>query len=155
MLRERPVESLFRHPQCDDHVDSFTLLRSHGRQVMQGVRACILIRVIDEIRYTNDASGIAAAYFDNPGTGFGPFHDSDGVENETDFFEFVLGGLARVHVGDVDDCLLVKVQHFVDRIGVATLIEVVADPQMLEVPVPVELVVIVESNRCELGFVLR
>ena len=55
----------------------------------------------------------------------------------------------------MDDCLLVKVQHFVDRIGVATLIEVVADPQMLEVPVPVELVVIVESNRCELGFVLR
>ena len=107
MLCEGPIESLFRHPQRDDYVNSFALLRGHGRQVMQGVHACILIRVIDEIRYTNDASVITAAYFYNPGIGFGPFYGSDGVENETDFFEFVFGGLARVHVGDVDDCLLV------------------------------------------------
>ena len=41
-----------------------------------------------------------------------------------------------------------------DRIGVAALVEVVADPQVLEIPLSVELVVIVESNRGELGFVL-
>ena len=74
---------------------------------MQGVCSRILIRIVHQVCYANDATVIAAPHFDNPGAGFGAFHGADGVEDETNFFEFVLGGLAGIHVGDVDDCLLV------------------------------------------------
>ena len=55
----------------------------------------------------------------------------------------------------MNQCLQIRVEHLVDRIRVTPLVEVVTDPQALQVLVTVELVVVVERDWSELLFIFR
>ena len=154
VLGERPVEALLRHPEREDHVHGVPILRGDRGEVVQGVGALLLVRVVDEVGQAQDRAGVGAADADDPGVGVGGLDVADRVDDEPDLLDLVLRGLARVHVRDVDDRLLVQVEDLADRVGVAALVEVVADAERLQVLVAVELVVVVERDRREPRLVL-
>ena len=69
------------------------------------------------------------------------------------FADLVLGALAGVDVGNVQDGFLFGVEHLHDGVGVVTRIEVVANVELLEVLVAVELFVVGIGYGVEFGFV--
>ena len=71
-----------------------------------------------------------------------------------DFFVFVFGAFSCVDIGDVDDGLLICIQHAKDFVGVAAAVEVVADVELLEIFVAAELFVVGVGDCIELGFIL-
>jgi hypothetical protein len=66
----------------------------------------------------------------------------------------VLRALARIDVGNVDDGLLGRVEDVEDVVDVRPAVEEVADVELLEVLVAVELLVIRVGDGIELRFVL-
>ena len=119
---------------------------------MQGLGTLLLVSVIHQVRDTDDLPGVIAADEDDPRV-LGLRHLPDRVDDESHLFDLVLRGLTRVYVRDVDDRLLVEVEDFADRVGVPTLVEVMADAERLEVFVPVQLVIVVERDRGEFRLV--
>src|SRR5690606_35762578 len=77
------------------------------------------------------------------------------AENVLDFLDLVLRALARIDVGNVDDGLLGGIEDIEDVINIGAAVEEVADVELLEVFVAVELFVVGVGDGIELGFVLR
>ena len=77
------------------------------------------------------------------------------ADDVLDLLDLVLGALAGVDVGDVDDGLLGRVEHLQDVVDIRAAIEEVADVEALEVLVAVELLVVGVGDGVELGLVLR
>ena len=71
------------------------------------------------------------------------------------FPHLVLRALARIDIRDVDDGLLVGIEDVEDVIDVRPAVEEVADVELLEVLVAVELLVVGVGDGIELRFVLR
>ena len=155
VLGERPVEALLSHAERDDDVHRVGVLRRGLDEVGECPGAGFLVGVVDQVRDAQHLPVVAATHEDDPGVLFFTDALADDVEDETDLFDLVLRGFARVDVRDVDDGLLVEVEYFTDGVGVAALVEVVADPERLQVLVAVELVVIVEGDRGELRLITR
>src|SRR4051812_20318520 len=69
VLGEGPVEPFLGHPERDDDVHSVAVYGGDRREVVQGVRALLLVRVVDEIGDLEELSGVVATNTDNPGIG--------------------------------------------------------------------------------------
>ena len=69
--------------------------------------------------------------------------------------DLVLRAFARIDVGDVDDRLLGRVEHLEDVIGVGPDVEEIADVELLQILVAVELLIVGVGDGIELRLVLR
>lgn len=128
-------------------MSTVTVFGRHCRQVVQRIAAFLEVGVIDQIGYPQDLPGVVAADRMIRGIRFGVDDFADRVDDESDFFDLVFRRFAGVHVRDVQDRLLVQIEDFTDRLGVAALVEVVPDAQRFQMLVAVELVVVVERDR--------
>ena len=63
-------------------------------------------------------------------------------------------GSPLVDAGNVDDGLLPRIQYLTDMVQIRTMIEVVAQHQILQIPVAVQLLVVVIGNGEEPRFIL-
>jgi hypothetical protein len=61
---------------------------------VQGVRACFLIRVVDEVGDLDDVPSIGAADVDDPGVGIRTLDMTYRVDDEPNLFNFVFRRLA-------------------------------------------------------------
>ena len=69
--------------------------------------------------------------------------------------DLVLRALARIDVGDVDDRLLGRIQYLQNVVGVGVRIEEIADVELLQILIAVELLIVGVGDALELALVLR
>ncbi len=154
-----PVEAFLRHAQRDDdvHIIPVVLLR---RVFERGGHAVALAGiVIDQI---GDPQHAACVY-----TTWGPLDKLEAgrrvdalplaqrLDDVLDLAHLVLRALARIDIGDVDDGLLCRVEHLEDVIDIRPAVKEVADVELLQVLVAVELLVVGVGDGIELGLILR
>ena len=126
------------------------------RRVFQrGGNAVALGRVvIDQIGDPQDA---AVGRLDEleAGRGVGALPLAQLLDDVLDLPDLVLRALARIDVRDVDDRLLGRVEHLQDVVDVGARVEEIADVELLQVLVAVELLVVGVGDGVELRLVLR
>ncbi len=67
----------------------------------------------------------------------------------------VLRAFARIHIRDVQDRFLIRIEHFQDVVSIRARIEEIADIERFQVFVAVQLLVVGVGDGIELGLVLR
>ena len=110
--------------------------------------------VIDEIGYTQDAP---LRCFDKLETRRGvdslPF--AQFLDDVLNFPHLVFRALTRIHIWNVDNCLLGRIKDIEDVVNLRAGIEEIPNIELLEILVAVELFVICVGHRLKLCFVLR
>ena len=143
-----------RHAQRDDdvHIVAVVLL---CRVFQRGGYAVALGGVV--VHEVGDTQHAATGNLDELESGRGvdslPF--AERADDVLHLLHLVLRALARIDVGDVDDGLLGRVEHLEDVIDVRAAVEEIADVELLEVFVAVELLVVGVGDGVELRLVLR
>ena len=141
MFAPDPVEALFRHAQGDDDIDVVAVVLVGGVFEGGGNLIALVGVVIHQVGNFEHPTVRGADQLE-PGGGVGALPFPQGFDDVLDFFDFVFGALAGVDVRDVQDGFLFGVEHLHDLVGVALGVEVVADVELLEVLVAVELFVV-------------
>ena len=72
-----------------------------------------------------------------------------------DLLDLVLRAFARIDVRDVDDRLLGGIEHLQDVVGIGAGVEEIADVELLQIFVAVELLIVGVGDGIELRLVLR
>src|SRR5581483_1136234 len=149
-----PIEAFLCHAERNDdvHIVAVVLLRrvfQRGRYPVAPGNV-----VIHEVGNAQDA---AARNLDKlePGLLVHALPFTQGFDDVLHLPHLVLRALARIHVGDMDDSFLARIEHLEDVIDVGTRIEKIADVELLQEFIAIELFVIGVSNSVELGLVLR
>ena len=154
VLAPDPVEALLGHAEGDDYIDvvAVVLLR---RVAEGGLDLVALGRVV--VHEVGDFDHGAVGQFHELETRFriGALPFAELFEDVLDLLDLVPEGFPRIDVGDVDDGLLLRIQDLDDFVGVAVGVEDVADVELLEVLVAVELFVVGVSDGFEFGLVFR
>lgn len=154
VLAPDPVEAFLRHAERDDdvHIVPVVLLR----RVLERSGHTVALRgvVIDEI---GDPQDTAVGPLDEleAGCGINAVPRAQHLDDVLHLPHLVLRALTRIDIGNVDDGLLVRVENIEDVIDVRPAVEEIADVELLEVLVAVELFVVRVGDRLELGFVRR
>ena len=154
VLAPDPVEAFLRHAEGDDdvHMVAVVLLR---RVFQRGGHPVALRRVvIDQI---GDPQHAAVRRLDQleAGRRVDALPLAQLLDDVLHLLDLVLRALARVDVRDVDDRLLGRVEHLQDVVDVGAGVEEVADVELLQVLVAVELLVVGVGDGVELRLVLR
>ena len=76
------------------------------------------------------------------------------LDDVLDLLDLVLGALPRIDVRDVNDRLLVRIEHFQHVVGITPCVEEIADVEPLQMLVAVELLVVGVGNGFELHLVI-
>ena len=154
MFAPDPVEALLRHAQRDDDVHMVAVHLLCG--VFQRGRHFFATRafVIDQI---SNAQHPAVQHLHQMKAGhrIGALPFAKRVEDVLDLAMLVLGAFARVHIRDVQDGLLRGVQHPQDVVDIGAVVEEIADVEVLQILIAVQLLIVGVGHRLELGFVLR
>jgi hypothetical protein len=145
-----PVEAFLRHAEGDDdvHIVAVVLLR---RVFQRGGYAVALVGVvIDEV---GDPQHAPLRRLDEleAGRGVDALPLAQCLDDVLHLAHLVLRAFARIDVRDVDDGLLARVEDVQDVIDVRPAVEEVADVELLEVLVAVELLVVGVGDGIELG----
>ena len=89
------------------------------------------------------------------GRGVDPLPFAQLLDDVLDLPDLVLRAFARIDARDVDDRLLGRVEHLQDVVGIGAGIEEIADVELLQIFVAVELLVVGVGDGIELRLVLR
>ena len=104
--------------------------------------------VIDQVGYPENPAVVRLDQLE-PGSRIGALPVAELLDDVLDLADLVLGALARVDVGDVDDRLLVRVEHPQDVVGIVPRVEEIADVEPLQILIAVELLVVGVGDRLE------
>ena len=153
VLAPHPVEALLGHAQGDDEVH-MVAVELVGR-VLQGRHHPVALGGV-VVHQVGDAQPAALGGPNQLEAGHrvGALPFAQCLDEVLHLADLVLGALAGVDVGDVDDGLLRRVEDLEDVRGIGAGVEVVADVELLEVLVAVELFVVGVGDGVEAGLVL-
>ena len=136
-----PVETLLGHAESDDDVDMVAVV--HPVRIPERGRDPLPFAwvVIDQV---GDPENPAVVRLDQlePGSRIGALPIAKLLDDVLHLADLVLGALARVYAGDVDDRLLVRVEHPQDVVGIVPRVEEIADIEPLQILIAVELLVV-------------
>lgn len=141
VLAPDPIEAFLGHAEGDDDIYVITVVLLSG--VFQGSGNLIPFAgvVVYEVGDLEDRA-VSGFYELKSGLGIGALPFPQFLKDVLHLADLVLCALAGVDVGNVQNGFLFGVQHLHDFVGVAASVEVVADVELLEVLVAVELFVI-------------
>ena len=154
MFAPDPVKAFLCHAQRDDDVDVVTIV--FLRRVLQRRGHAVPLGriVIDQIGDTQNPPVGSLDQLETRG-GISPLPGAQRLDDVLHLLDLVLRALARIDVGDVDDRLLRRVQHLQNVVGVGVRIEEIADVELLQILIAVELLIVGVGDALELAFVLR
>ena len=152
VLAPDPVEAFLRHPERDDdvHIVAVVLLR----RVLERGGNAVALRGSSSTRSAIRSirpSGRLTSW--KPVAGVDALPLAQRLDDVLDLPHLVLRAFARIDVGDVDDGLLGRVEHLQDVVDVGAAVEEVADVELLQVLVAVELLVVGVGDGIELRLV--
>ena len=154
MLAPNPIEALFGHAKGDDDIYVIAVVLLGG--VFQRRRNLVPFGsfVIDQIGNPQNASVRCLDQLEAR-RGVRTLPVAQLIDDVLDFPMLVLRAFARIDARDMDDGLLVRVENLEDVVRIRTRVEEIADVELLQIFVAVELLIIGVGNRIELGLVVR
>ena len=151
-LTPLPVKSFLGCTQGDD--DVHILLVPHALQIALHHVAFLLV-ILHQVSHLQQSSVLSPDMIDACIVIFilnRPYclHDFIGFS--------ILADTCRgtgVHAGNMDNGLLRGVQHFTDVVQIVSMIEVITQHQILQIPIAIQLLIVVIGDRMESGLVLH
>ena len=154
VLAPDPVEALLRHAESDDDVHMVAVVLLCGVLQRGGNPVALGGVIINQVGDPQDAAFRRLDQLE-AGGGVGPLPFAQFLDDVLDLPDFVLRALARIDAGDVNDRLLGRVENVEDVVGIGAGIEEIADVELLQIFVAVELLVVGVGDGIELRLVLR